>query len=117
MNQKNNEDHILWHQSGVNKNGEPFVQLFQDDKIICQFTPEQARDSAKNLLEATEAAEQDAFLLEFFGKKLRMPMDEVYGIVVEYRQWREARGKKGPPSDRREFVVTDQHEKPEGEQP
>ena len=107
-----NDDHVLWHQSGVNKQGEPFVQLMQDDQVVCQFNPEQARDSAKNLLEATEAAEQDAFLMEFFQKQLGASFEHAGLVLIEFRKWREARGKKGPVSDRREFVVTDKHEKP-----
>jgi len=94
----------LWHQSGVNKDGEPFVHLFMDDKPLGQFTPEEARDHAKNMLEATEAAEQDAFLFHFFMKELKAPVEHAMGIIVEFRKFREARGKKGPPSDRSEFM-------------
>ena len=36
-------------------------------------------------------------------------------VIVDFRQWRERRGKKGPPSDPKEFVRTDKHEK--GPQP
>lgn len=111
------DEHVLWHQSGVNKNGEPFVQLLQDDKVICQLTPEQARDHAKNMLEATEASEQDAFMLSFFRDQVGLDMQRCFALIVDFRKWREARGKKGPPSDRREFVVTDKHEKPKGENP
>lgn len=106
------DEHILWHQSGVNQKGEPFVQLLQDDKVICQLTPEQARDHAKNILEATEASEQDAFMLNFFQQELHQDQRTAMLMIVEFRKWREARGKKGPPSDRREFFVTDKHQKP-----
>lgn len=104
-------DHVLWHQSGVNKHGEPFVQLLQDDHVICQLTPEQARDHAKNILEATEAAEQDAFMVEFFKTKIGADDRTAAMLLMDFRAWREARGKKGPPSDPREFLRTDQHEK------
>lgn len=58
-------DNILWHQSGVNKKGEPFVQLLRGMEIICQMDPEQARDHARAITEAAEAAEQDAFLMDW----------------------------------------------------
>jgi len=106
------KDRTLWHQSGVNKNGEPFIQLLVDDEVICQLTPEEARDHAKNMLEATEASEQDAFMLSFFRDKLGSDAQAAMRIIVEFRKWREARGKKGPVSDAREFVRTDKHEKP-----
>lgn len=108
----NEKEHVLWSQSGVNRAGEPFVQLLQDDKVICQLDPEQARSHARDVLEATEASEQDAFLVAFFREKLDASLEDTYRIIVDFRKWREARGKKGPPSDRREFFVTPKHEKP-----
>ncbi len=108
------DERVLWHQSGVNKKGEPFVQLLQDDAVICQLTPEQARDHAKNTLEAAEAAEQDAFMLDFMRQKVGLDLVRAMQVIVDFRMWREARGKKGPPSDPREFLRTDKHEKPEG---
>jgi hypothetical protein len=109
------KERTLWHQSGVNKNGEPFVQLLIDDEVLCQLSPEEARDHAKNVLEATEASEQDAFMLDFFKKQVGADAEHAMIIVVEFRKWREARGKKGPPSDAKEFVRTNKHEKPESE--
>lgn len=50
----------LWHQSGVNRKGEPFIQLMLDDAVVCQLSTEEARDHARNVLEAAEASEQDA---------------------------------------------------------
>lgn len=104
-------EHVLWHQSGVNSKGEPFVQLIQDDVVICQLSPEEARDHAKNVLEATEASEQDAFMFNFLQdkEKFAMTTPQAMQVIVDFRKWREARGKKGPPSDGREFVVTDKH--------
>lgn len=106
------KEHVLWHQSGVNIKGEPFVQLMQDDKVICQLSPEQARDHAKNVLEATEASEQDAFLLDFFTKQVGADPPHAMQIIKEFRKWREARGKKGPPSDPKDFMRTDKHAAP-----
>lgn len=108
---------VLWHQSGVNRQGEPFVQLFMDDEPICQLSPEEARDHAKNILEATEASEQDAFMLTFFRDQVHLDTDRCMALIVDFRKWREARGKKGPPSDRSEFMRTDKHEKPPEEAP
>src|SRR6202023_3448946 len=95
-------ERVLWHQSGVNKHGEPFVQLLMDDEVLCQLDPEQARDHAKNILEATEASEQDAFLFSFMQKKVGLDIQRAMAVIVDFRQWREARGKKGPPSDAKE---------------
>ena len=105
-------DRVLWHQSGVNKHGEPFVQLLMDDAVICQLSPEEARDHAKNILEATEASEQDAFMLSFMQQKVGLDVGKAMQVIVDFRKWREERGKKGPPSDAKEFMRTDKHEKP-----
>lgn len=106
-------DKVLWHQSGVNRAGEPFVQLMQDDQVIGQFTPQQCRDHARAITEAAEAAEQDAFLLQWTQENIGADRNAAMGMVIEFRKWREARGKKGPPSDPKDFMVTPKHEKPE----
>jgi hypothetical protein len=105
-------ERVLWHQSGVNKHGEPFVQLLIDAEVVCQLSPEEARDHAKNVLEATEASEQDAFMLAFMQKKVGLDFNAAMQVIVDFRGYRESRGKKGPPSDPREFMRTDKHEKP-----
>ena len=115
MSEPEPKERILWHQSGVNKKGEPFVQLLMNDEVICQLAPEEARDHAKNVLEATEASEQDAFMLSFMQEKVGLDVARAMQVIVDFRAWREARGKKGPPSDPREFVRTDKHEKGEAQ--
>jgi len=45
---------------------QPFVEIKTDKlKAPLQLSPEEARDLALNLLQAAEAAEQDAFIFEF----------------------------------------------------
>lgn len=105
-------DRTLWHQSGVNRKGEPFVQLMLDDQVVCQLSPEEARDHAKNVLEATEATEQDAFMLAFAKDTIGTTEEGAVRLLQEFRKWREVRGKKGPASDPKEFVITDKHQKP-----
>jgi hypothetical protein len=102
----------LWHQSGVNSKGEPFVQLFLDEEPISQFTVEEARNFALVFLESAEAAEQDAFMRDFILKRVGGTEVVAAGLIQDFRKWREARGKKGPPSDPQEFVRTDKHSEP-----
>ena len=99
-------DHVLWHQSGVTPRGEPFVQLLQDDKIIGQFSPEQARDHARAITEAAEAAEQDAFLISFARNKIGMPMEDAAKILVAFREYRaETTGKSQGPRNPKDWVM------------
>jgi hypothetical protein len=105
------KERVIWHQSGVNPKGEPFVQLFVDDKIAGQFTPEEARAHAHAMMEAAEAAEQDAFMFHFHTQRIGAEPEHAMMVIVEFRKFREERGKKGPASDRREFVDPNQSEK------
>lgn len=98
----------LWHQSGVNQKGEPFVQLVKDGKVIGQMTPEEARDHANAVLQAAEAAETDAFLFQWAQTTLGLDIHGAMAIMMDFRKWREAfAAKSGPPADPRDFVRND----------
>ena len=84
-----------------------------NDRVIAQLDPREAREVADALLQTTEAAEQDAFLLDF-GKEA-MGEQAAGRLLIEFRRYREARGKKGPPSDKRDFMITPEHQKPPAE--
>ena len=105
---------VLWHQSGISSKGEPFVQLMLGEKVIGQFTPEHCRYHARAITEAAEAAEQDAFLWDFCHAELEADVQMCVQLLVSFRAWREAHGKKGPPSDAKEFMITDEHRKQAG---
>lgn len=81
----------LWHQSGVNLRGEPFIQLILGESIIAQQSVEQARESAMAMLEAAEAAEQDAFLLFWVTTHLEQDPKVAACILQEFRNFRRER--------------------------
>lgn len=92
-------DDVIWHQSGVNAAGEPFVQLLRGGGVIGQMSPEQARDHARAVLEAAEAAEQDAFLLGFLQTKIGTSFEEAGRVLIEFRAWRvRTTGKQSGPA-------------------
>jgi hypothetical protein len=104
-NQEKIPDNILWHQSGVNPKGEPFVQLIKGETIIAQMDVEGARDHAMAILESAEAAEQDAFLMFFLQQTLNLPLESAAQVLADYRRFREATtGKKGGPSRPSDWV-------------
>ncbi len=73
---------------------QPFVEIKTDKlKEPLQLSPEEARDLARNLLEASEASEQDAFIFEFHSQ-VGGPRDERIGamMLIEFRQWRDEHG-------------------------
>jgi hypothetical protein len=103
---KDPKEHVLWHQSGVAPTGEPFVQLLQDDKIIAQMSPEMARDHARAITEAAEAAEQDAFLMDFTVKKMGMAFQDAGKILIAFREYRaECTGKAQGPRDPKDWLM------------
>ena len=71
---------------------QPFVEIKTDKlKEPLQMLPEEARDLASNLLQAAEAAEQDAFIFEFHHELLG---DEKMGatMLINFRKWRDEHG-------------------------
>lgn len=98
------ENKRLWHQSGVNQRGEPFVQLLLDGKPIGQMTPAEARGHAHVIIETAEAAETDAFLWDFVRNNLKGTDEAAVALMQAFRTYREERGKAGPPSDPSEWV-------------
>ena len=100
------EDHIIWHQSGINPGGKPFVQLLKDDQVIGQMSPQQAREHAQAIVEAAEAAEQDAFLWHFAREKLLIPEQEAYGLILQFRKFREqTTGKSQGPTRPTDWIM------------
>jgi hypothetical protein len=97
---------VLWHQSGVNAKGEPFVQLLLGDEVIAQLDMEDTRAHAQAMLEAAEASEQDAFFLAFLQQTCAMTLEEAGAILVEFRTARlERTNKRGGPRSAREFIL------------
>lgn len=101
-------DDILWHQSGVNAKGEPFVQLIQGGKVIGQMSPQEARDHAQAMIEAAEATEQDGFIMDWVINKVGAGPQQAAGLIADFRQYRRERtGKRGGPVNKREWVMPD----------
>ena len=75
---------------------QPFVTIHWKD-VVQQLAPEKAREFALSILEAAEAAEQDAFLVEFTQKACDFDEQSAAALLVEYRLWREQRQTKGTP--------------------
>ena len=79
----------LDHESGVHQDGEPFIQLIRGDQLIGQMSPQDARDHALAMIEAAEAAEQDAFLVWFVKNKLHGDEHMAVSLLVGFCEWRE----------------------------
>ena len=108
------DEQVLWHQSGVNPKGEPFVQLLLGEKIIGQMTPDEARDHARAITEAAESAEQDAFLLDFAQNKIGLPFQEAGKIIVAFREYRQERtGKSQGPRHPKDWVMPPPDKRPD----
>lgn len=96
----------LFHQSGVNPRGEPFVQLLLGNQIIGQMDPEQARDHARAITEAAEAAELDVFLLDWAQNRIGVPRDAAGAMVNEFREYRQKiTGKSQGPRNPSDWVM------------
>jgi hypothetical protein len=92
----------------VNVDGEPFVQLILNGRVISQMTTFEARDHARAVTESAEAADQDAFLMGFLQDKDKIGLDlnRAALVLVDYRKWREARSRKsGGPTSREDWTM------------
>lgn len=94
----NNKFKVINVSSGYGGNTrQPFVTI-ETEKLIkpLQLYPEEARDLARNLLEAAEAAEQDAFIFEFHSSFIEgTPQEKMNAggrMLIEFRKWRDAHG-------------------------
>lgn len=74
---------------------QPFVQIemeYPKDHPL-QLEPNEARDLAANLLQAAEAAEQDAFIFEFHSTLGGTRDDKLgAGVLFQFREWRNEHG-------------------------
>lgn len=85
----------IWHQSGVSPGGKPFVQLIIGDKVSAQFTVAECREFALNLLEAAEAAEMDAIVVDFMQTTVGLDQNRAMRVLVDFRTLREQHHKRG----------------------
>jgi hypothetical protein len=88
----------FWAESGYGHNTrKPFVALTYNGRKLAQMPPETATELAHNLLACAEASLGDAFLVEFFRDKVGIEMEQIGGLLVEFRQWRDKREEQDPP--------------------
>ncbi len=73
----------------------PYVELRLPERPPMQLEIDEARLVGQMIIEACEAAEQDAFMVEFGMQELNLSMQEAGGLLHQYRQWRERRRQKG----------------------
>ena len=74
---------------------QPFVEIHTDklkEKEHLQLSPEEARDLAQNILEAAEAAEQDAFIFEFHRDLMNGDENVAANMLIQFRKWRDEHG-------------------------
>lgn len=96
----------LWHQSGVNPEGEPFVQLIKGKEVLAQMTTAQARDHAQAMLDAAEAAETDAFVYTWVIEHVGAGPEQAAGLLTDFRRWRAAHaGKREGPRHDQDWVL------------
>ena len=69
--------------------GDPRVDLHHDDKRFAQVSPDEARAWAHNILQAAEAADQDAFLVTFHREDCGLDPSHSMAVLHAYRVWRD----------------------------
>ena len=72
----------------------PFVELTLPERAPIQLEIDEARLVDQMILEACEAAEQDAFLVEWTMEHLDLELPHAAALLREFRAWRERRREK-----------------------
>jgi hypothetical protein len=70
---------------------QPFVQLSYNGTLPVQMPVEDAIALAHNLLAAAEAAIGDAYMITFLRDNIGLEMEQIAGLIHEFRQWRDKR--------------------------
>ena len=74
---------------------QPLVTLGWGDLMPRQMSPDEAREIARMLLEAAEAADQDGFIVDFAQRGLGQTEETAVHMLAAFRGWREqARAKE-----------------------
>jgi len=74
--------------SGVNREGEPFVHIHWG-AMKGQWTPEEARQFALVVLETAEAAEYDSIFFRWLGKSMPdLALEQRARLIAEFRAFR-----------------------------
>lgn len=76
------------------KTGKPYVELRLAAQVIVQWSPADARHHAMAVLEAAEAAEQDAFMVAYLTERVGGEVPAAIGVLQEYRAFRAAQREK-----------------------
>jgi hypothetical protein len=74
----------------------PYVQLMvtYDDgmeELLTQWTPAETRCHAVRLCRIAEAAEADAFMVDFLTKKIGIELRNTGGVLEDFREYRRQR--------------------------
>lgn len=78
----------FWVQGIVaQRNGQPYVQLANDEGMIGQFTIAETRNVAFDLLRAASYAEADAMIMKFF-KAEEFPDGAAAVVLTQFRDFR-----------------------------
>jgi hypothetical protein len=67
----------------------PFVAVQIGDRKPYQWSPDEARRVAALLLECADAAEGDAFIVEWFTEKVGLELTQVGALLSDFRASRE----------------------------
>lgn len=78
----------FWVQGIVaQRDGQPYVQLADGERMIGQLTVAEARSIAQDLMVCASYAEADAMLHRFF-KQMDFPMEALSALMMEFRNFR-----------------------------
>jgi hypothetical protein len=88
------------------RDGKPYIQISTEEGMVTQFSMNEARQVAMDMLIQASRTEMDAMILNFLKNEVQAPEAAMVGIVQMFREFRAAlddeqiqHGHRVPPQD------------------
>ena len=81
----------VWAYPGVNRHGEPFVQVRRGEngQVLFGLSADAARDFARNLFACAEAAESDLVVYRWLKERCKADDQKAAAIIQDFRRMRQ----------------------------
>jgi hypothetical protein len=83
-------EHIFVNGVVAQRDGKPYIQLSTENGMIAQFSMNEARQVAMDILIQASRTEMDAMILNFLTKEVEAPEAAVVGVMQMFREFRAA---------------------------
>jgi hypothetical protein len=81
-------EHIFVNGIVAQRDGKPYIQLSTENGMVAQFSMNEARQVAMDMLVQASRVEMDAMFLSFLNKEVEAPAEAAVGLMQTFREFR-----------------------------